>query len=121
MIRKTKQREAIRDVIREAGRPVGPEEILSLAREKVPGLGLATVYRAVKGLTEEGWLQTVELPGEPPRYERSGIGHHHHFHCRECGRVYDVQGCPGNLQALAPPGFRLEDHEVILYGLCSDC
>ena len=41
--------------------------------------------------------------------------------CRECQRVFEVEACPGNLASLAPPGFTVEDHDLTLYGRCSDC
>ena len=86
-----------------------------------PGLGIATVYRTLKSGVEGGWLQPVDLPGEPPRYEPTGKQHHHHFHCRSCDRVYEIEGCPDGLRNLTPPGFALEAHEIVLYGRCADC
>ncbi len=121
MERDTRQRKAIRQSIEDAARPLSPQEILEFAQAAVPGLGMATVYRSIKGLVEEGWLRAVELPGRPPAYEVAGKEHHHHFHCRKCGRVFEVEGCPGNLKKLAPPGFVVEEHEVVLYGLCDRC
>ncbi len=121
MNRKTRQREAIRSVFAKARRPLGPQEILSLAQDDVPGLGIATVYRTVKGLVEEGWLAPIDIPGQPTCYEAADMEHHHHFHCRGCGRVYDVDGCPGNVLSIGPPGFKVEAHEVILYGRCTAC
>lgn len=121
MNRKTRQREAIRNVFAKARRPLGPQEILSMAQDDVPGLGIATVYRTVKGLVEEGWLAPIDIPGQPTCYEAADLEHHHHFHCRGCGKVYDVDGCPGNVLSIGPPGFKVEDHEVILYGRCKAC
>ncbi len=121
MERSTRQRRAIREVFLEAGRPLSPQEVLGLARSKVPSLGLATVYRTLKGLLEEGFLVPVHLPGEPPRYEAAGRGHHHHFLCRACGRVYELPGCPPGLEGNLPPGFRAWGHEVTVYGLCPSC
>jgi hypothetical protein len=48
-------------------------------------------------------------------------GHHHYFQCRRCEKVFDVPTCPGNLDKLAPAGFMVEDHEIILYGRCGAC
>jgi len=121
MQRDTVQRRAIRLVFRETARPLSPAEILEGARRVVPNLGIATVYRSVRSLTEEGWLTAVEVPGEPQRYELSGKDHHHHFTCRGCGRMFDFDGCPQDLARLVPPGFVMEDHEVFLYGRCADC
>ncbi|MEM7481701.1 MAG: transcriptional repressor [Acidobacteriota bacterium] len=121
MQRRTNQRAAIRRALEQANRPLSPQEILDLAEDGAPGLGIATVYRALKSLVEKGWLRTVDLPGGPSRYELTGKDHHHHFHCRACDRVYEVDDCPGEVAGLAPAGFRTEDHEIILYGRCAAC
>ena len=121
MKRDTRQRQAIRRAIEEADRPLSPREVLEAAGAHHAGLGIATVYRTLKALVEEGALAQVELPGEPPRYETTGKRHHHHFHCRACDRVYELEGCPDGLRSLTPVGFSLESHEVVLYGRCAAC
>lgn len=121
MERSTRQRAAISAAIAQAERPLLPDEVLAAAQAAVPGMGIATVYRNLKQLAEDGELRTVLLPGENPRYEVAGHGHHHHFQCRSCGRVFDVHACPGNLARLAPEGFTVEDHDLTLYGQCRDC
>ena len=121
MERNTSQRRAIRDAFEKADRPIGPAEALRAAKPHAKGLGIATVYRAINALVRDQWLVPVELPGEPPRYELAKKLHHHHFHCRSCGRVYDIKGCPGDFKSLTPPGYQVEDHEVVLYGRCPVC
>ena len=121
MERSTRQRSAIRAALQAAQRPLLPQEVLAAAQALVPGLGIATVYRNLKALLDEGAIQLVALPGENPRYETPGHGHHHHFQCTTCGRVFDVHACPGDLSRLAPTGFTVEDHDLILYGRCREC
>ncbi|MCA0374743.1 MAG: transcriptional repressor [Gemmatimonadetes bacterium] len=121
MERNTKQRDAIRHVFEKTARPLGPAEVLEAGRAEVSKLGIATVYRTINSLVESGWLVPVELPGEPPRYEIAGAAHHHHFRCRDCARVFEIHGCPGDLSDLTPAGFMLESHEVVLYGKCARC
>lgn len=121
MERATRQRAAIRNAVAGAGRPLLAQEVLDHAKREVPGMGLATVYRNLKSLVEAAELRVVQLPGENPRYEGAGHGHHHHFQCRACGRVFDVHACPGNIAKLAPAGFTVEDHELTLYGCCAQC
>ncbi len=121
MQRRTRQRDAIRRAFEVAGRPLSPQEVLASAKTDRPGLGIATVYRNIKALTQRGWLRSVGLPGSPDRYEVAGKEHHHHFHCRTCDGVYEIDDCPGNLENLSPAGFEVESHEIILYGLCGDC
>jgi len=95
--------------------------VLDAAQVQVPSLGIATVYRNLKALVEEGALRPVNLPGENPRFELAGHHHHHHFQCRQCDRVFDVHACPGDLSGMAPQGFTVEDHDLTLYGRCKDC
>lgn len=121
MERNTRQRSAIREAIAQAERPLLPQEVLNAAQQAVPGLGIATVYRNLKALVDEGELRPVNLPGENPRFELAGHQHHHHFQCTQCQRVFDVHACPGDLSRLAPQGFTVEDHDLTLYGRCKDC
>ena len=121
MERNTRQRDAIRDAIAQAERPLLPQEVLDAAQQQAPGLGIATVYRNLKALLAEGELQSVNLPGENPRFELAGHQHHHHFQCKQCQRVFDVHACPGDFSRLAPKGFTVEDHDLTLYGRCKDC
>jgi len=121
MERNTRQRSAIRRAIAQAERPLLPQEVLIAAQVEVPALGLATVYRNLKALVDEGELCAVNLPGENPRFELANQHHHHHFQCQGCQRVFDVHACPGDLSRLAPPGFSVQGHDLTLYGRCSDC
>ena len=121
MERNTRQRGAIRRAFQRADRPLSTQEVLDQARDEVGGLGIATVYRNIRALVDESWLTPVELPGEVPRYEMHGKAHHHHFHCRQCDRVFEVPGCVSSISEIVPAGFHLEAHEVVLYGACPDC
>ena len=121
MPKSTAQRRAIQATFDRTEHPLTPAEVLQEAQRDVPALGIATVYRALKELAEDGIVVSVDLPGEATRYERSGKKHHHHFHCRSCGRVFEAEGCTATLHKLLPKGFTLESHEVVLYGRCSQC
>jgi Fur family ferric uptake transcriptional regulator len=121
MERNTRQRDAIRAVIEHAHRPLGIQEVFTLAAKERPGLGIATVYRTIKTLLADEVLREVELPGAVPRYELAHLDHHHHFHCRRCDRVYEIEGCPGRLKGLTPRGFKMEGHDLTITGLCAAC
>lgn len=122
MAHQTQQRAAIQRGFQQAAGPLSPQEVLDVAKTLVPGMGLATVYRHLKSLVEEGWLTVVELPGpnESLRYEIAGLEHHHHFRCQACDKVFDVPGC-GVHAADAPRGFTVDKHELWLYGTCRRC
>lgn len=121
MERNTRQRSAIRDALHSAARPLLPQELLDLAQQAIPGLSLATVYRNLKSMVEEGVARPVNLPGDNTRFELSHTHHHHHFQCRACQSVFDIHECPGELTQLAPKGFIVHDHDLTLYGFCAPC
>lgn len=120
--RKTRQREVIAEVISGAAGPMTAPEILSEAQGTLPGLGIATVYRTLGLLQDAGDVRAVVMPNGDSRYESARIGHHHHFQCRVCNRVFDLHGCslpPAG--AHVPAGFRVESHEITFQGVCADC
>lgn len=119
--RKTRQRDAIRKVFIRSERPLAPLEVLSAAQSDVPGLGIATVYRALKDLVEEGEIKPIDVPGQPTCYEASDLEHHHHFHCNHCGKVFDVAGCLAGISSMCPSGFQVDRHEIFFYGRCPAC
>jgi Fur family transcriptional regulator, ferric uptake regulator len=119
--RNTKQKTAIREAFSEAGRPLSAEEVLEGAQHHHPALGIATVYRNIQNLVEDGWLTPVELPGQSTRYELAGKEHHHHFHCNTCGKLFELEGCIAQSKPRVPRGFRTTGHEFFLYGICAAC
>jgi Fur family ferric uptake transcriptional regulator len=119
--RSTRQKSAIRSAFQDAGRPLSAQQVFELAQKQVDGVGIATVYRNIKTLVEEDWLSLVELPGSVPVYEQAGKRHHHHFQCDQCNRVFELEGCVPTVNKLAGPKFQVRAHEIVLYGLCSEC
>ena len=98
-----------------------PAEIWQAARAISPGLGIATVYRALRILMDMGTVEVVDIPGAPPHYERKHPHHHHHFLCETCQKVYEVEACTSGIDQLAPTGFAVKRHSLTLYGVCPEC
>jgi Fur family transcriptional regulator, ferric uptake regulator len=119
--RKTIQRGAIRQILEQSKGPLGVKEVLEAARGFLPGLNQSTVYRNLKVLVEEGRLLKLNHPTLGTLYERAGRVHHHHFYCRICDRVIELQGCGLDESRGMPVGFVAESHEVFLFGVCSSC
>ncbi len=121
MRRDTIQRSAISQALVSAGRPLSVDELFELAQNQVAGLGIATVYRNLKALQSEGQVEQVGLPGQAPRWEAVAKGHHHHFLCRTCHKLFEIQGCPEDIKHLLPEGYTLEEHDILLHGQCDAC
>ena len=119
--RQTQQRTAIVTVIECMDCTFTPQEVLGRAQRACPGLGIATVYRSIRDLVEQGRVQRVVVASTAPRYERTNVTHHHHFHCESCGEVTPLEGCAVKKTYRLPLGFKASSHEVIFTGTCPTC
>ncbi|HMD01714.1 MAG TPA: transcriptional repressor [Candidatus Baltobacteraceae bacterium] len=119
--RDTRQRRMIQSVFEAANRPLSTEEVLSGAQRGGVRVSMATVYRFIRSMVDEDSLSVVELPGTVSLYELAGKGHHHHFSCVRCQRVYEIEGCVSLDDLRLPNGFRPLTHDVTISGACASC
>ena len=93
---------------------------------QLPGVGRATVYRALEQLEGVGLIQRVDVGGDAAGYERVDPTGHHHHHivCERCGRVvaFEDDQLEEVIHALAErPDFTVSSHDVTLRGECANC
>lgn len=97
-------------------------EALSKRRRKI---GLASVYRMLDTLAEQGLVQRVDVGDGIARYEPArDAEHHHHLVCGECGKVepFEDPKLESAIEAVEErSGYSVVAHEVVLRGACSDC
>lgn len=117
----TKRQREIMKIFEESRIPLTPQDAWQICHDQGMSIGLATVYRAVTLMVQEGYLSSIEIAGDTPRYEAASKPHHHHFYCQICKRIYDINECPPKLDNLVPDGFEMVDHTIVIYGFCVDC
>jgi Fur family transcriptional regulator, ferric uptake regulator len=102
------------------------QEIHAELRRKGEPVGLATVYRHLQALSEQGRVDTIRDDGSGETlYRQCGTSvHHHHLTCRNCGRSVEVEGRAVEQWAervAEQAGFTDVGHTVELSGLCPQC
>jgi Fur family transcriptional regulator, peroxide stress response regulator len=120
-LKMTPQRRMIVEYLQAASHHPTADEILTAVNRKFPMASRATVYNTLNWLKEAGMVREV-YEGGSVRFDPNA-GHHHHFVCRACGRLEDVE-CDliGALKVCALPGRqKVEQVEVTLRGLCAAC
>ena len=82
-----------------------------------------TIYRNIKEFEELGIVETRrKAGGASVKYQCDFDNvHHHHFICRNCGHVQEIQMCPLEVFEDQLPGCLIEDHRFELHGLCANC
>ncbi|WP_191240946.1 Fur family transcriptional regulator [Deinococcus ficus] len=124
MVRQTKQRAAVLDVLRDARTHPDAAWIHAQVRALLPSVSLGTVYRTLDALVRDGVVLTIERAGQATRYDFRHQGQdHHHAVCRACGAIFDVPATPvPELPAGAlPPGFTVTDVRLEFLGVCPAC
>ena len=101
------------------------EDIYENLKNKVYGLSLSTVYRALTTFEELGLIRRIPTPDGKAHYEIANEPHGH-FICTRCGRIYDLEGveapnAPQIKEELKNRGFEVQACNAICYGICSDC
>lgn len=123
--RHSKRREAILQVLNDGRGHLSAEEVHREARKRLPGIGIATVYRALKFLCGCGQASEFIPADGVARYEPGGSrAHHDHLICTACGRFIEaVDPAIERLQEklAARHGFKPTRHKLEIYGVCADC
>ncbi len=120
-LKMTPQRRAIVEYLQAATHHPTADEVFTAVNRKFPMTSRATVYNTLHWLKEAGMVAEV-FEGGAVRFDPN-TGDHHHFVCRQCGKVEDVD-CDllGRLQVCDLPGQQqVESFEVTLRGRCFDC
>lgn len=123
-VRSTPQRRAVLDVIDRAPDHPTAAEVLERVTAVLPGVGAATVYRALGRLVESGQVAELRLGVGATRYDRN-VGHHEHLVCDRCGRVEDVVLGLDASRLLAPLAargdFAATGYDLRVHGVCHHC
>ena len=119
--RQTKQKETIRNICLNSSNALSINDIHDMARKAIPSLNLATVYRNINKLVNEGQLIKFSHPTKGTFYEKAGKPHHHHFFCSDCNTAIEIPGCGLSLEKPINDGFIIDSHEVFLHGTCAKC
>ncbi|WP_026373014.1 Fur family transcriptional regulator [Agrococcus lahaulensis] len=121
--RSTKQREAVREALEASDEFVSAQALHQSMRAEGSTVGLATVYRALAALAEDGEADALQSAGEL-LYRACTKTHHHHLICRSCGRTVELEAAAVERwagQVAAAHGFVEPDHVVDIFGLCAEC
>ncbi len=100
------------------------QQLHARLRESGDGVGLATVYRTLQALAEDGALDVVRNVDGEVLYRRCSTGHHHHLTCRRCRRTVEVDSAAVERWAREvgnEHGFGDVEHVIEVFGTCRDC
>lgn len=127
---KTKQGDELRGYLeRMPGRHITAGDICEYFRQSGKPIGMATVYRQLERMVDEGLIAKYNIDVNTPacfEYLGAHLGEEICYHCKccVCGKLIHMH-CDElpELQkhVLEHHGFSIDPVRTIFYGVCSDC
>jgi Fur family ferric uptake transcriptional regulator len=123
--RVTKQRLAVSAALDELDDFVSTQELYRILQNQGVSVSLATAYRILQSLAEDGLVDVLRNGEGEAVYRRCAVtGHHHHLLCRNCGKAVEVEAPAVETWAARiaqEHGYTEVAHTVEIFGLCPDC
>ncbi len=94
------------------------EEVYDKIKNTFPSISLATIYKNINAMKEEGIICEVCLH-QKPKYELKKEAHAH-FICKNCGKVVDIpfsDAIKEDINNTYPDSHK----ELYIYGICEEC
>lgn len=103
---------------------VTADDVRIAAAESLGSVSQQTVYDGLRTLAGAGLIRATDAPGHPARFEFRVGDNHHHFVCRSCGDIQDVDCIVGSapcIEGTVGPGVLVDEAAVTYRGYCAAC
>ncbi len=107
-----------------AGQHASAEDIYKLLLQQGEDVGVATIYRVLTQCADAGLIRRLQFEGGRAVFELAATDHHDHLVCVRCGKVEEFHDDlieARQQQIASQAGFEIEEHSMVLYGLCPQC
>jgi Fe2+ or Zn2+ uptake regulation protein len=119
-IKPTFQRITILEYLQKSMEHPTVDKIYADLFDKVPTLSKTTVYNTMEIFREKGLVNRLTFTESEMRYEHRGTLHHH-FYCRVCGEIRDMNvGCEYQNSGMIE-GHQIEEIHGAFRGVCRNC
>lgn len=122
-LKHSKQRDALLSLLQNVKNHPTAEWLHQELKKEFPNIGIATVYRNLNLLAEQGKIWRLECSVGSEHYD-GNTRRHYHFICRSCSEITDIMLSDQlSLNELAEEnnGLKVEEHSLFFYGLCKKC
>jgi len=124
IIKNTKQRQIILNVLATVEVPQTAEEIYIQSSSIAPNIAKTTVYRNIDTLFSNGVISRYRFDKDKYSYKLNTNVHNHYLLCKKCGELTSLKTCPiAELEnsILKNSGFTVTNHSIELFGYCKKC
>lgn len=96
------------------------DEIYKKLKKNNPSLSKTTVYNSLEILNKYNIINSISITSVEARYDIVNKMHHH-FICKSCGGIIDIDiECP-NINKTLENGHKIEEVHGYFKGICKEC
>lgn len=119
----SKQREIILETLKNNVVHPSAEYIYEILQKEGSGISLATLYRNLNQLAENGIIKKIDGLESSSHFDHNTHGHYH-FMCDNCKKIFDVSSDVAQdiiKKTEEETGFTVTSHDIIFHGICTNC
>ena len=110
----------ILQMIRNSEGHLTAEEAFLLAKKKKIDVSIASIYRILAKLADDGLISRFSVAGKPDVFDKT-LDEHEHLICSKCGRVKDIHIKDLKKKLVKEVGVEISDYELSINYICDDC
>lgn len=123
-LKKTKTREAILHVLKNANEPLPALLIASKVSKSSDNVWPSTIYRSLEAFVESGIVRKITIAeNDSCFYELETHEHSHYAICLSCHKIIKITNCPFDsyVPEIEDKDFVVIGHKMEIYGYCNEC
>ncbi|MBU1055321.1 MAG: transcriptional repressor [Proteobacteria bacterium] len=120
----TPQRYAVLSILAASKDHPGVDQIHEGVKARFPTTSIATVYKTVAMLKEQGEVSELGFHDSNNRYDGSRPYPHPHMICTKCKNIMDLELSTldeFSREMAKKTGYKIDSHRLDFYGFCPDC
>lgn len=117
----SKQKQVVYQVVSSSNDHPTAEVVLLRCKSIMPSINIATVYRNLNALVDEGLIKKIVAQGGD-RFDKT-LKNHAHYQCKVCGQVVDVSDklLDGVYDFTTFCGGSVDEITLNVMGVCNNC
>lgn len=110
----------ILNMIKESSGHLTAEEAFLLAKKKSINVSIASIYRILGKLADDGYIKRISVAGAPDIFDKT-LSDHEHMICSKCGKITDIHISKFKNVLEKKIGQSIDDYELSIKYVCEEC
>ena len=107
-------------MIRDSEGHLTAEQAFLLAKKKKINVSIASIYRILGKLADDGYIKRICVAGAPDIFDKT-LSDHEHMICSRCGKVSDIHIADFKKMLEKKIGIEISEYDLSIKYVCKEC